>query len=64
MDATSSFSIIYTEQIRAMDPLVGEIFACVRAVEVALQKNWTCVSFEIDSKLLSLDIVNPHLPPC
>lgn len=46
-----------------MDPIVGETLACVRAVEVALLKNWTNVIFETDSILLEMDLGNPHLPP-
>lgn len=51
------------ERVRAMDPLVGETLAAVRAVELAISHNWHRVVFESDSKLLCEDISKPELPP-
>ncbi|KAB1226989.1 hypothetical protein CJ030_MR1G014989 [Morella rubra] len=39
-DYTSSLCIVYTERLQATDPLVGEVLAAVRAVELALENNW------------------------
>lgn len=63
-DSSSFLYTVYTERIRAMDPLLGETMAIVHAIEIALLKNWPCVIFETDSKLLFQDITNLLMPPC
>lgn len=47
-----------------MDPLVGEVVAAVRAVELALSKQLSHVIFESDSKVLCSDVSQPLLLMC
>ncbi|KAB1213925.1 hypothetical protein CJ030_MR5G017188 [Morella rubra] len=62
-DSSSSLCTAYMERIQAVDPFMGETMAAVRAVELALEKRWTHVLFESDSKLLCDDLAS-ELPPC
>lgn len=48
----------------ALDPLVGETSTAVRAVELAMERNWSLVQFESDSQILCFDVLNPSKPLC
>ncbi|KAB1224798.1 hypothetical protein CJ030_MR1G028648 [Morella rubra] len=48
----------------AVDPLVGETWAAVRAVELAGQHGWDKVIFETDSLLLFEDVTLVDRSPC
>lgn len=63
-DSSSSLCTVYMERIRAVDPLVGEATAAIRAVEIALSEQWSRVIFESDSKLLCADVSQPIHSPC
>ncbi|KAB1225939.1 hypothetical protein CJ030_MR1G005470 [Morella rubra] len=63
-DSSSSLYTAYMEQIRAMDPLLGEAMAAARAVELAQSHQWQMVIFETDLKLLWEDISDVNGQPC
>lgn len=44
------------ERIQIVDPLIGEDMTAVRAVELALSKQWSHVIFESNSKLLCSNV--------
>ncbi|KAB1205847.1 hypothetical protein CJ030_MR7G027968 [Morella rubra] len=40
-NSSSSLCTVYMEQVKAMDPLLGEAMAAARAMEIALSRQWS-----------------------
>lgn len=63
-DFLSSLYMLYTECFAAMNPLVGEVVALVKAFSVARHCQWKPMEFECDSLVLCKEVLSSVSPIC